>query len=175
VSLEVEGRTALLWEGYALGLDSLALDMMHADFDLVTSVLGVPHTIGVAGVRGPDGRGSAAAVLLDYPGAVARWSSSSLMPKPYGMRGGYRATFTGAVLEHTMRAGFTGQGPSTVTEYTDGGERAVELPQESPYAQMIDHVLACLSGNADNRIAPASALAALQLTLDVHDRLNQAA
>jgi predicted dehydrogenase len=40
--LEIEGRTALLWPGYDLGLDTLALDMMHADFDLVTSLLGQP-------------------------------------------------------------------------------------------------------------------------------------
>jgi hypothetical protein len=38
--LEVAGRTALLWEGYSLGLDSLALDMMHADFELVGAALG---------------------------------------------------------------------------------------------------------------------------------------
>ncbi|HEY2261494.1 MAG TPA: hypothetical protein VGI96_02585 [Streptosporangiaceae bacterium] len=28
----------------------------------------------------------------------------------YGMRGGWRATFTGAVLGYAMQAGFTGQG-----------------------------------------------------------------
>jgi len=38
---------------------------------------------------------------------------------------------------------------------------------------MIDHVLACLAGRADNRIEPASALPALELTLDVHHRLTQ--
>jgi hypothetical protein len=37
--LEIEGRTALLWSGYELGLDTLALDMMHADFDLANSLL----------------------------------------------------------------------------------------------------------------------------------------
>jgi len=26
------------------------------------------------------------------------------MPQPYGVRGGWRATFTGAVLEYAMRA-----------------------------------------------------------------------
>jgi UDP-N-acetylglucosamine 3-dehydrogenase len=30
-ALEIEGRTALLWPGYELGLQTLALDMMHAD------------------------------------------------------------------------------------------------------------------------------------------------
>ena len=45
--LEIEGRTALLWPGYDLGLDTLALDMMHADFDLVTSLLGRPGTVQV--------------------------------------------------------------------------------------------------------------------------------
>ena len=40
---------------------------------------------------------------------------------------------------------------------------------------MIDHVLACLHGHADNLIEPASALAALELILDVHQRLTQAA
>lgn len=32
---------------------------------------------------------------------------------------------------------------------------------------MIDHVQACMSGGADNLIEPASALTALELTLDV--------
>jgi predicted dehydrogenase len=174
--LEIEGRTALLWEGYDLGLDTLALDMMHADFDLVTSLLGRPRTVQVAGTGGPGGRGSAAEVILGYPAAVARCASSSLMPQPYGVRGGWRATFTGAVLEYVMRAGDTGQGPATLTEFTANGERLIDLPAAGPpYAAVIDHVLACLTGCASNRIEPASALPALELTLDVHQRLTQAA
>lgn len=46
-------------------------------------------------------------------------------------------------------------------------ERLIELPAISPYAAMIDHVQACMSGGADNLIEPASALTALELTLDV--------
>jgi predicted dehydrogenase len=172
--LEIEGRTALLWEGYDLGLQTLALDMMHADFDLVTGLLDRPDSIHVAGRDGPAGRGSVAEVVLGYPHAVARCTSSSLMPTAYGMRGGYRATFTGAVLEYTIQAGYTGQGPSSLIEYTTDGERPIDLPDTSPYAAMIDHVLACLNGQADNLIEPASALAALDLTLDVHQRLTQA-
>src|SRR5207244_1079215 len=108
--LEIKGRTALLWEGYDPGLDTLVLDMMHADFDLVTGLLGHPGTVHVAGVGRPGGRGSAAEVVLGYPDSIARCASSSLMPRPYGVRGGWRATFAGAVLEYVMRAGFTGQG-----------------------------------------------------------------
>jgi predicted dehydrogenase len=118
--LEIEGRTALLWPGYDLRLDTLALDMMHADFDLATSLLGRPHTIHVTGTGGPGGRGPAE-VILTYQNAVAQCSSSSLMPQPYGVRGGWRATFTGGVLEYAMRAGFTGQGPATLTEFTTDG------------------------------------------------------
>jgi predicted dehydrogenase len=174
-ALEIEGRTALLWEGYELGLDTLALDMMHADFDLVTSLLGRPGTVQVTGIGGPGRRGSAAEVLLGYPTAMARCASSSLMPQPYGMRGGWRATFTGAVLEDAMRAGFTGQGPATLTEITADGERLIDLPAaDPPYAAVIDHVLACLTGHADNLIELASALLAMELTLDVHHRLVRA-
>lgn len=72
------------------------------------------------------------------------------MPRPYAMRGGWRATFTDAVLEYVMRAGATGQGPSTLTEHTTDGERFIELPGTSPYMAMIDHVLACIAGRADN-------------------------
>ena len=172
--LEIEGRTALLWEGYDLGLHTLALDMMHADFDLVTALLGRPDTIHVAGRDGPAGRGSIAEVVLGYPHAVARCTSSALMPKAYGMRGGYRATFAAAVLEYTMRAGFTGQGPSSLIEYTADGERPIELPTtSSPYAAMIDHVLACLNNQADNLIEPSTALTALEVTLAVHQRLTK--
>jgi len=174
--LEIEGRTALLWPGYDLGLNTLALDMMHADFDLVTSLLGPPTTIQVTGTGAPSGRGSAAEVLLGYPEAFARCISSSLMPQAYGVRGGWRATFPGAVLEYAMRAGFTGQGPATLTEVTPGGERAIGLPDAGPhYAAVIGHTLACLAGYADNLIEPVTAFVALELTLDVHQRLTQAA
>jgi hypothetical protein len=57
--LEVENRTALLRPGYDLTLNSLALDMMHADFDLITGLLGRPSTC------------SAATILFDYPEATA--------------------------------------------------------------------------------------------------------
>jgi predicted dehydrogenase len=165
--LEIEGRTALLWPGYDLRLDTLALDMMHADFDLATSLLGRPHTIHVTGTGGPGGRGCAAEVLLTCHNAFARCSSSSLMPRPYAVRGGWRATFTGGVPEYAMRAGLTGPGPATLTEFTTGGERPIDLPEASPpYAALIGHVLACLHGHAGNLIEPASALAALELTLD---------
>ena len=50
--LEIEGRTALLWPGYDLSLHTLALDMMHADFDLVTRLLGYPDTVQIVGARG---------------------------------------------------------------------------------------------------------------------------
>jgi predicted dehydrogenase len=170
--LEIEGRTALLWPGYDLGLQTLALDMMHSDFDLVTGLLGYPDSVHAVGTAGPAGRGSAAEVLLGYPNAVARCTSSALMPAPYGVRGGWRATFTGGVLEYAMRAGFTGHGPATLTEHTAAGEQTVDLPDTSPYAAMIDHVLACLQGQADNLIEPTSALPALELTLDVHQRLT---
>jgi hypothetical protein len=38
---------------------------------------------------------------------------------------------------------------------------------------MIGHVLACLTGHAGNRVDPASALPALELTLDVRQQLTQ--
>ena len=69
--LEVENRTALLWPGYDLTLNSLALDMMHADFDLITGLLGRPATLHVAGLTGRAGRGSAATILFDYPEVTA--------------------------------------------------------------------------------------------------------
>jgi predicted dehydrogenase len=171
--LEIDGRTALLWPGYDLTRQTLALDLMHADFDLVSRLLGRPHTVHVDGVDGPDGRGSAATVVLGYPDAFARISSSALMPQPYGIRGGWRATFTDAVLEYAMSAGFTGQGPATLTEHTAHGEQPIELAATSAYDAMIDHVLACLAGHADNLIEPASALPALELTLAVHQGLTQ--
>ena len=156
--LEIEGRTALLWVGYDLGL--------------VTGLLGRPGAVHMAGAGCLGGRGSAADVVLGYPDAIARCASSSLMPRPYGVRGGWRATFTGVVLEYAMRAGFTGEGLAALTEYTAEGENLIGLPAASrPCAVVIDQVLACLA--AANLIEPASALAALELTLEVHQRLTR--
>ena len=73
------------------------------------------------------------------------------------VRGGWRATFTGVVPEHAMRAGFTGEGLAALTEYTAEGENLIGLPAASrPCAAVIDQVLACLA--AANLIEPASAL-----------------
>lgn len=38
-------RTALLWEGYDLGLESLAMDMLHGTLDTIASALGRPQSI----------------------------------------------------------------------------------------------------------------------------------
>jgi hypothetical protein len=61
-----------------------------------------------------------------------------------------------------------------LTEYTADGEHAIDLPAATaPYAAMIDHVLACIAGRAENLIEPASVITALELTLDVHHRLTR--
>ena len=117
-----------------------------------------------------------AMVLLDYAAAHDRCTSSSPMFDPYQVRGGYRATFAVAVVEGAMRAGFTGQGPAKLTEFTANGERSVELAEVSPCAEMIDHVLACLAEwNTHNQMEPVSALPALELALEVHQRLGRPA
>jgi hypothetical protein len=91
------------------------------------------------------------------------------------MRGGWRATFTDGELEYAMSAGFTGHGPATLIQHTADGEQAIDLADTNPNPAMIDHVIACLAGQADNRIEPASALTALELTLDIQQRLTNLA
>jgi predicted dehydrogenase len=172
-TLEIELGSALLWPGYDLRLDTIVLDMLHGSLDTVVQVLGVPDSMATTAVTGAD-HGSAVQAVFTYPDALARVSGSSLMPQPYGVRGGYRATFTGGVLEHTFTAGFTGQVANPVVhEYTEDGHR--ELAAEGPdaYTAVIDHVLACLRGQADNQLATSSVLDSLRLTLDVHTAVNR--
>jgi predicted dehydrogenase len=164
-------RTALLWEGYQLGLDSIAMDMMHSSLDTIVAALGRPEAITAVGTS-KDAGGSAAEALLVYPDAIAQCSASSLMPTPYGVRGGWRAVFTRGVLESTWTAGYEGRARAALTEFTDRGGRSVELPETDAYAMVIDHVIACREGHATSRLAPASVLDALQLTLDVHHALT---
>jgi hypothetical protein len=94
---------------------------------------------------------------------------------PYEVRSGWRATFASGVLEYAMCAGFAGQSPATLTEHTADGEHPIALPTASPSEAMIHHVLACLAGRAENLIEPTGALPALELTLDLHQRLTQLA
>jgi predicted dehydrogenase len=95
---ESELRSALLWEGYELRLDSIAMDVMHSSLDTIVTALGRPTTVTAIGVESKSG-GSAGEVLLAYPSAIVRCTVSALMPKPYRLRGGLRATFSDAVLE----------------------------------------------------------------------------
>ena len=97
------------------------------------------------------------------------------MPMSWGARGGYTATFTGGVLDSTSTMGFDGKPTGTLTAYTPDRTHEHKLPPADQYTAMIDHVLACLTGQADNLIEPTSALPALKLTLDVHQRLTTVA
>lgn len=164
-------RTARLWEGYDLGLDSIAIDMMHSSLDTIVAVLGRPRSVTAVGTSKDTG-GSAAEVLLAYPQALAQCSASSLMPAPYGVQGNWRAVFAAGVLESAWTAGYDGRARTELTEYTDQGSRGIELPDNDAYATVIDHVVACREGKATSRATPASVLDALQLTLDVNHALT---
>ena len=144
-TLAIELRSALLWEGYQIGLDSLAMDVLHSSLDTIVTALGRPESMTAMGVA-KDTAASAAEVLLGYPGAVARCGASALLPKPYGMRGGYRATFTEGAIESGWTAGYDGRPTTTLTEYTEQGQRGVDLPARDAYAAVIDHVIACCQG-----------------------------
>lgn len=169
--LQFSVRTALLWEGYELDLDSIAMDVLHGTLDIVASALGRPERITALGVA-IDAGGSAAEILIIYPGTLVGCSASALMPKPYGVRGAYLATFRDAVLESSWTAGWDGRPTGTLTETTDTGARELDLPPANSYAAVIDHVLDCLADRATSRLSPASVLDSLQLTLDVRAKLT---
>jgi predicted dehydrogenase len=169
-TLSMELRTALLWEGYQIGLDSLAMDVLHSSLDAIVTALGRPESLTAMGVAKATA-GSAAEVLLGYPGAIVRCSASALLPKPYGVRGGYRAVFTDAAIESNWTAGYDGRPTTTLMEYTEQGQREVDLPARDAYTAVIDHVVACCQGQETSRLGPASVLDTLKLTLDVHTAL----
>jgi len=169
-TLTIELRTALLWEGYQIGLDTIAMDVLHSGLDTIVTALGRPESITTIGVDKPTG-GSAAEVLLGYPTTIVRYSASALLPKPYGVRGGYRAVFTDGAIESSWTAGWDGRPTGTLTEYTQQGQREVDLPASDAYTAVIDHVIACCQGRDTSRLNPASVLDTLQLTLDVHTAL----
>ena len=169
--LQFSVRTALLWEGYELGLESIAMDVLHGTLDTVASALGRPERITALGVASDTG-GSAAEVLLTYPHTLVGCSASALMPRPYGVRGGYLAAFGDAVLESSWVAGWDGRPTGTLTEYTDTGAREINPAPANSYTAVIDHVLDCLAGRATSRLTLASVLDSLQLTLDVRTQLQ---
>ncbi len=172
-TLAIEVRGALLWEGYQIGLDSIAMDILHSSLDTVVTALGRPESMTALGVA-KDSGGSAAEVLLGYPTAIVRCSASALLPKPYGLRGGYRAVFTEGAIESDWTAGWDGRPTTTLTEYTEQGSREVDLPARDAYGAVIDHVIACCQGRDTSRLGPASVLDTLELTLDVRAALTVA-
>ena len=101
---------------------------------------------------------------------IVRCSASALLPKPYGVRGGYRAVFTQGAIESRWTAGYDGRPTTTLTEYTEQGQREVDLPARDASTAVIDHVIACCQGRDASRISPASVLDTLQLTVDLPHR-----
>jgi predicted dehydrogenase len=54
-ALEIEVRSALLWEGHQILLDSLAMDVMHGSLDTVVRALGRPSSTTAIGVEKESG------------------------------------------------------------------------------------------------------------------------
>ena len=159
------------WRHLAGGLRETLVDV-QGELQCWEGAGGLDEVAGVAGQAGQH--------VVDHRrvGRAGVGQVDGLFPLggDFGEGGRALAGEPGAVLEYAMRAGFTGQGPATLTEVTPGGEQPINLPDTGPpYAAAIGHTLACLTGDADNLIDPASALPALELTLDVHQRLTQAA
>jgi hypothetical protein len=82
-TLAIELRSALLWEGYQIGLDSIAMDVLHSSLDTIVSALGRPESMTAMGVA-KDPAASAGEVLLGYPGAIVRCGASALLPSLMG-------------------------------------------------------------------------------------------
>ena len=146
------------------------MDVMHTTLDTVVTALGRPNSTTAIGIARNTG-GSAAEVLLTYPDAIVRCSATALMPKTYGLQGGYQAVFSDAAVESTWTAGWDGRPTSTLTEYTGEGVRNIDLPNIDAYTAVINHVLACLEGNSNSRLAPASVLDSLHLAVDIQHKL----
>ncbi|RJL35661.1 Gfo/Idh/MocA family protein [Bailinhaonella thermotolerans] len=167
--------TAHLWPGASLGLRALPIGAMHGDMDIVTRLLGRPADIRLTTVE-RDGDSASIEATLTFETAEGRTfvrdSVSSLMPRSWGARSGYTATFERGVLDSASTMGFDGKPTGTVTAYTDQGATELELPPADQYGAMIDHVLAVLRGEADNRIGPDTVLEALDLTLAIDAEAN---
>jgi predicted dehydrogenase len=80
-TLAMKLRSALLWEGYQIGLDSLAMDVLHGTLDTIVTGLGRPESMTALGVA-KGTAASAAEVLLGYPSAIVRCGASALLPQP---------------------------------------------------------------------------------------------
>ncbi|MFW5418010.1 Gfo/Idh/MocA family oxidoreductase [Nocardiopsis sp. CNT-189] len=163
--------TAHLWPGASLGLKALPLEAMHSDMDIITRTLGVPREATVTTVERDEDSGAIEAAFR-FDRAAARSSVSSLMPKAWGARGGYTATFEHGVLDAASTMGFDGKPSGIVTAYTADGPHSLDLPPADQYTAMIGHVLDVLRGEAENRIAPDSVLDALRLTLDLDRQVS---
>ncbi|MFF3275947.1 Gfo/Idh/MocA family protein [Streptomyces chrestomyceticus] len=163
--------TAHLWPGASLGLKILPLEAMHSDMDIITCTLGLPQDLTVTTVARDEDSGAIDAAFR-FERAAARSTVSSLMPKSFGARGGYTASFEHGVLDASSSMGFDGKPTGAVTAYTADGARELDLPAADQYTAMIGHVMDVLDGKAANQIAPDSVLDALQLTLDLDQKVN---
>ncbi|RDI42639.1 Gfo/Idh/MocA family protein [Nocardia mexicana] len=169
--LSVEMNTALLWPGASIGLRQIPLDSMLGDIDTIVRALGVPDGVSVATTE-KDAESAAVDVHLDYPGALVRCSTSSMLPMSYGAQGGYRAVFDDGTLECAFTMGFDGKPASVVSAYTAGGAQRLDIPAADQYSAMIDHVLDCLNGEAANMIGPQTVLDSLDVTLRIDRAVN---
>ncbi|MFI9509003.1 Gfo/Idh/MocA family protein [Nocardia sp. NPDC052566] len=174
LAFESEVRS-VIWPGYRGGLDEIMPHMLHGELDAIAHALGVPKAFTATGCDAIEG-GAAAQVVFDYPGMVTRLSGNSMMPAAYGIAACMRATFAGGVLEYTVALEDATAVPQlAIHEYRGSERRVLAADDPDSYTAMIDHVLACLRGEAANEIAPLSVIESLGLTLDIQRALDERA
>ena len=86
----------------------------------------------------PNGRCSAADVVLGYPRATARCSSSALMPRRMRCAAAGAPPSQVRCSDTPYVPGSPGHGPATLTESTANGENPIDLSAASSYETMID-------------------------------------
>ncbi|WP_238651648.1 Gfo/Idh/MocA family protein [Paenibacillus piscarius] len=168
--LSMRRETAPLWGD--LGLSAIAPKLMIHELDFIAWLMDSPVPSAVWGTSG--GKDGQALVLASF--LQPKWSTqltvSSLMPGSYPFTIGYEAYFEHAKLEFHECSGANGVLEASLTAYTSGGQAAIPLIPNDPYAKSLRHALLCLRNGTDSNLSLRQALKSLKVAFRITDILT---
>ncbi|MGY5484494.1 Gfo/Idh/MocA family protein [Paenibacillus sp. ALE2] len=171
ISLSLKRETPPLWGD--LGLSSIPTQFMIHELDLFTWLWGPcdPYTVWGTEVVHPEQ--AQVRAYFQHRDTFTEVIASSHMPKSYPFTVAYEAYFEKAKLVF-HESDENDPIPTALFEYTASGQQKINLESANPYEKSWDHALDCFGGHAECLIPLESAVQALEMAIEIKNRLEQA-
>ncbi|MCP4542178.1 MAG: Gfo/Idh/MocA family oxidoreductase [Chloroflexi bacterium] len=152
-----------------MGIKQVVQDFMLHNFDFVTEIVGLPHTVTAHGVATEN---AYVVSTLRYSDCLAVVESTTLLPWTFPFCLEFTIICEKGTIVYEGR--FGEQSVQHFVQYTGDTREDIPLPGDDEYMEAIKHVLACVATNAPQSVLSIdAAMQSLQVVIATQESVQQ--